>query len=193
MAAVRLISKRPSPTYRINPSGAKKGTVSSSSILSISNALSATYVFFKQSMLSDAKGTILKDIVETCPELIAWLTARRLPELKKELWYSYFSVNADLVSDLCIKYEALSREIDAVSLDDTPWKRALEIYKKRFDVPFEMEITNLKGAIIGESIPRVEFSFSRDGQTVTLSRDKLDELDTLSQGEKRALLAASIP
>lgn len=145
-----------------------------------------------EQMLSDAKGTILKDIVETCPELIAWLTARRLPELKKELWYSYFFVNADLVSDLCNKYEALSREIDAVSLDDTPWKRALEIYKKRFDVPFEMEITNLKGAIIGESIPRVEFSFSRDGQTVTLSRDKLDELDTLSQGEKRALYLLNI-
>ncbi len=145
-----------------------------------------------EQMLSDAKGTILKDIVETCPELITWLTIDRLPKLKKELWYSYFNVNADLVSDLCNKYETLSRAIDAVSLDDTPWKRALEIYKKRFDVPFEMEITNLKGAIIGESIPRVEFSFFKDDQTVTLSREKLDELDTLSQGEKRALYLLNI-
>lgn len=145
-----------------------------------------------EQMLSDAKGTMLKDIVETYPELITWLTIDRLPELKKELWYSYFHTNADLVGDLCNKYDALSREIDAVSLDDTPWKHALDIYKKRFDVPFEMEITNLKGAIIGESIPRVEFSFSRDGQNVTLSRDKLDELDTLSQGEKRALYLLNI-
>lgn len=124
-----------------------------------------------EQMLSDAKGTILKDVIETCPELIEWLTEERLPDLKKNLWYSYFCANADLLNDLIAKYEALSREIDNVSLDDTPWKNALDIYKKRFDVPFEMKITNLKGAIIGESIPRVEFSFSRGENNVTISRD----------------------
>lgn len=126
------------------------------------------------------------------PELISWMTRERISVLKKNLWLSYIQANAVLFSDLCDKYETLSREIDSVSLDDTPWKQALEIYKKRFDVPYDMEISNLKGAVIGESIPRVEFTFIKDGQQVTLSRDKLDELDTLSQGEKRALYLLNI-
>jgi hypothetical protein len=145
-----------------------------------------------EKMLSDAKGTILRDIIEINPELLAWFTTTRLPELRKDLWYSYLQANSDLLVDLCKKYEDLSCEIDEVSLDDTPWKQALEIYKKRFTVPYEMEITNLKGAIIGESIPRVEFSFKKDGHSVTFSRNKLDELDTLSQGEKRALYLLNI-
>lgn len=145
-----------------------------------------------EQMLSDAKGTVLKDIVESTPELVTWLTPEQLPELKKNLWLSYLQSNSELLEDLCSKYEALSNEIDEVSLDDTLWKNALEIYKKRFDVPYEMEITNLKSAVIGESIPRVEFSFKKDDKEVTFSRNKLDELDTLSQGEKRALYLLNI-
>lgn len=145
-----------------------------------------------EQMLSDAKGTILRDIIETTPELINWLAIDRLPLLRKALWLSYLNTDKTLFLDLCTKYKALSQEIDAVALDDTPWKRALEIYKKRFSVPYKMEISNLKGAIIGESIPRIEFSFLKDGRKVVLSRDRLEELDTLSQGEKRALYLLNI-
>ncbi len=145
-----------------------------------------------EQMLSDAKGTVLRDVIEATPELINWLTIDRLPSLKKTLWLSYLDTNKSIFSDLCKKYEALSQEIDAVALDDTPWEHALDIYKKRFSVPYEMEVSNLKGAIIGESIPRIEFSFSKDGQKVVLSRDRLEELDTLSQGEKRALYLLNV-
>lgn len=143
-------------------------------------------------LLSDSKGSVLRDVIETNPDIVSWLTSARLSELRKCLWLSYFQRNRGLFDDLCSKYEDLSREIDAVALDDTPWKKALEIYNKRFSVPYKMEIVNLKGAIIGESIPQIEFSFTNGEQTVKLSRDKLDELDTLSQGEKRALYLLNI-
>lgn len=71
-------------------------------------------------------------------------------------------------------------------------EKAIEIYDKRFSVPYKMEIANLKGAIIGESIPKIEFSFTDGDQTVRMTRDKLDELNTLSQGEKRALYLLNI-
>ncbi len=147
---------------------------------------------FIEKMLSDAKGTVLKDIIETTPELIEFLASKKLPELRKNLWLSYLQDNNELLSDLCKKYKELSKEIDEVSLDDTPWKNALEIFKKRFDVPYQMEIKNLRGAVIGESIPRVEFSFEKAGRKVTLSRSRLDEIDILSQGEKRALYLLNI-
>ena len=145
-----------------------------------------------EKLLSDAKGTLLRDIIETNPEIIGWLTTDRLPELKKCLWLSYMQKNIDLFDDLCAKYAELSREIDSVEIDDTPWKKAIEIYDKRFSVPYKMEIANLKGAIIGESIPKIEFLFTDGDQTIRMSRNKLDELNTLSQGEKRALYLLNI-
>ena len=105
---------------------------------------------------------------------------------------SYLQKNTALFGDLCAKYAELSCEIDSVEIDDTPWKKAIEIYDKRFSVPYKMEIANLKGAIIGESIPKIEFSFTDGDQTVRMTRDKLDELNTLSQGEKRALYLLNI-
>ena len=145
-----------------------------------------------EKLLSDAKGTSLRDIIETNPELIGWLATDKLPELRKCLWLSYLRKNTDLFNNLCTEYAELSREIDNVEIDNTPWKKAIEIYDKRFDVPYEMEIVNLKGSIIGESLPKVEFSVTDGNQTVRMSRDKLDELNTLSQGEKRALYLLNI-
>jgi hypothetical protein len=55
-----------------------------------------------------------------------------------------------------------------------------------------MNIANLKGAIIGESVPQVEFSFQKGTKTKVVDRSKLEELDTLSQGEKRALYLLNI-
>lgn len=145
-----------------------------------------------EKLLSDAKGMLLKDVIETHPEIVEFLAMDQLPMLRKALWLSYISDNKGLFDDLRDKYHALSNEIDSVSLDDTPWKRALDIFNKRFSVPFLMEISNLKGAIIGESIPRIEFLFEKDGRTVKINRARLDELDTLSQGEKRALYLLNI-
>lgn len=145
-----------------------------------------------EKLLSDTKGTSLRDLIETNPELLNWLKKDKLNELKKCLWLSYIHKNITLFEELCGKYDSLFCEIDSVNIDNTLWKQALEIYNKRFSVPYSMEIVNLKGAIIGESIPKVEFSFSEGEQTVKLSRDKLDELDTLSQGEKRALYLLNI-
>lgn len=145
-----------------------------------------------EALLNDAKGISFKDTIETHPEIVEFLALDQLPVLQKSLWISYINDNQRLFDDLCEKYRALSDEIDAVTIDDTPWNHALEIFKKRFTVPYTMEITNLKGSIIGESIPRVEFSFNKGERTVSIDRAKLDELDTLSQGEKRALYLLNI-
>lgn len=145
-----------------------------------------------EKLLSDAKGMLLKDVIETHTEIVEFLTLNKLSELRKALWLSYISDNQRLFDDLNDKYHALSDEIDSVILDDTPWKHALDIFNKRFSVPFSMRISNLKGAIIGESIPRIEFLFEKENRTVSVERTKLDELDTLSQGEKRALYLLNI-
>lgn len=145
-----------------------------------------------EKLLGDAKGTILKDVIETHPEIVEYLSLDKLDTLKKILWGSYIKANEALFHDLCDKYHGLSDAIDAVAMDDTPWKHALDIFNQRFSVPFTMSVANLKGAIIGESVPQVKFTFTNGTDQKTIDRSQLEELDTLSQGEKRALYLLNI-
>lgn len=145
-----------------------------------------------ESLLSDSKGMELKDVIETNPEIVEYLSIDRLPLLRKCLWGSYIKSNRNLFDDLCKKYKEFSRAIDEMQLDDTPWKKALDIFKQRFTVPFSMKVTNLKGAVIGESVPQVEFTFSKGQETKAIDRNELEKIDTLSQGEKRALYLLNI-
>lgn len=145
-----------------------------------------------ENLLNDSKGIVLKDIIETNPEIIEFLALDRLQILKKCLWGSYIRHNSILFEELRDKYNDFSEAIDALEIDDTPWKKALDIFNQRFTVPFMMNVVNLKGAIIGESVPQVEFSFKKGDTVKTIDRSKLEKLDTLSQGEKRALYLLNI-
>lgn len=145
-----------------------------------------------ENLLNDSKGIVLKDIIETNPEIIGFLALDKLQTLKKCLWGSYIRHNSILFEELCDKYNDFSEAIDALEIDDTPWKKALDIFNQRFTVPFMMNVVNLKGAIIGESVPQVEFSLKKGDTVKTIDRSKLEKLDTLSQGEKRALYLLNI-
>lgn len=145
-----------------------------------------------ENLLNDSKGIVLKDIIETNPEIIGFLALDKLQTLKKCLWGSYIRHNSILFEELCDKYNDFSEAIDALEIDDTPWKKALDIFNQRFTVPFMMNVVNLKGAIIGESVPQVEFSFKKGDTVKTIDRSKLEKLDTLSQGEKRTLYLLNI-
>ena len=145
-----------------------------------------------ENLLNDSKGIVLKDIIETNPEIIGFLALDKLQTLMKCMWGSYIRHNSILFEELCDKYNDFSEAIDALEIDDTPWKKALDIFNQRFTVPFMMNVVNLKGAIIGESVPQVEFSFKKGDTVKTIDRSKLEKLDTLSQGEKRALYLLNI-
>lgn len=145
-----------------------------------------------EKMLGDVKGTALKDVIELNPELIEYLAVDKLDILKKSLWGSYLKKNETLLRDLCEKYRVLSDAINAIQLEDTPWKNALDIFNQRFTVPFSMNIANLRGAIIGESVPQVEFTFTKGEEQRAIDRNRLEEVDILSQGEKRALYLLNV-
>ena len=144
------------------------------------------------SILSDAKGSSLLDEIELHPEIVEYLAIDKLPELRKMLWRSYIECASSVFAELRKKYEDLANDIDNLEIDDTPWKEALSIFEKRFSVPYQMGIENLKGAIIGESVPHVVFTFSKGNRKKRITRTRLDEIDTLSQGEKRALYLLNI-
>lgn len=108
------------------------------------------------------------------------------------LWASYFSSCKNLLDSLKEKYDLLSDSLK-FGTDNTKWQEALNIFNSRFGVPFRMEIANLRKSIIGEGVPHAVFCFdSPDGKHVRKERTELTEMDTLSQGEKRALYLLNI-
>lgn len=147
-----------------------------------------------EKILSTSKGKELKDILELNPDLIKWLKTEKMLELKKILWLSYFQtkeINIKL-NELSVEYLNFEKEIENLKTDNTEWERILNIYKTRFSVPYEMKVSNIKNAIIGANIPQIEFRFKDGENEKTLDRKFLKELDTLSQGEKRALYLLNI-
>lgn len=153
-----------------------------------------------EKLLSDAKGMILKDEIENHPEIIEELRSENLNNFRKKLWLSYIKAEESKFNILKNEYLILKGKIDSLDIDETPWKEAINIFNDRFTLPYKMEIENLTSSIIGESLPKVVFSFCDkenfddcdNNDWVKLNRDELEKVDTLSQGEKRALYLLNI-
>lgn len=143
-------------------------------------------------MLSDVKGVELRDAIKNNPELISYLKLDQLDSLRKNLWLSYIKEEQVKFEELYSKYVMLETEINNVDLDETPWRKALNIFEERFSVPYSMSIANLKSSIIGDSLPSIEFEFKRNENEAHVDRNELERLDVLSQGEKRALYLLNI-
>lgn len=145
-----------------------------------------------EKLLNDSKGIVLRDVIENNPHIIPYLKTDRLGFLKKQLWISYIKKHIEIFQELENKYNLLEDKLGTVNLEDTQWSRALRIFEERFTLPYKMSIQNYKSTIIGSSIPKIEFTFKKNGKSVNLDRSRLDSIDVLSQGEKRALYLLNI-
>lgn len=147
-----------------------------------------------EKILNTSKGKDLKDLIETNPYIITWLKTENLNELREILWLSYLQSEdiKPLLNDLLEDYTSFYADTQNITDNNTEWKRILDIYKQRFSVPYEMQISNLKNAITGANIPQVEFLFKDGDNQKILKRKDLVNLDTLSRGEKRALYLLNI-
>lgn len=145
-----------------------------------------------EKLLSDSKGIVLRDIIENTPDVIAYLNSENLSDLRIQLWLSYLVAEKIKFQELISEYQILEQELSELDMDMTPWRKALNIFEQRFTVPYKMIVSNMKSSIIGESIPRVLFSFHQNEQTIELNRTELENKDVLSQGEKRALYLLNI-
>ncbi|WP_375724102.1 hypothetical protein LXN10_00985 [Arcobacter sp. KX21116] len=153
-----------------------------------------------EKLLSDAKGMVLKDTIEKYPDILLELKIENIENLRKKLWLSYFKNDEENFNSLKEKYQLLKENIESLDINDTPWKEAIDIFNARFDLPFKMDIENLTSSIIGESLPKVVFSFCDkeniddciENDWVRLNRDELEQHNTLSQGERRALYLLNI-
>ena len=118
------------------------------------------------------------------------------PELFKEkLWKAYFLVHRDTFKILLDEYETGKKRIEEItkeaSDEATKWQEVINIFNRRFSVPFIVSIENKKDVILNSVTPNFSFKFADDdGESIPVEHRKLVEI--LSNGERRALYILNI-
>lgn len=119
-----------------------------------------------------------------------------VPALKRSLWECYLAGAPDLVSKALDDRDKAEADILRIARDaeaeQTIWEKVVEVFNRRFDVPFEVSVTNKPQAVMGASPPKLAFTFcdGRGDEPRTIEQDDLYGL--LSIGEKRAYFLLNI-
>ncbi len=123
-----------------------------------------------------------------------------IPELgnllsfKQKLWISYLKQRKDTFRDLLESYRAGKDELTSIIQQakdqETSWIKVIEIFNKRFVVPFSLEVDNQDDVILKSEVPSIKFLFKDSDGQATIG--KLELLQVLSNGEKRALYLLNI-
>lgn len=131
-----------------------------------------------------------QEILEQFPDIAAELSD--IDQFKKSLWISYYlayKIEFDnLYESFIEKKEELIEIENSANEEDTMWHEVKEVFKSRFHVPFNIEIENQINAVLGTKAPNLVFSFNdENGEKIRFNRGKLDSLNFLSVGERRAM------
>ncbi len=135
----------------------------------------------------------LQEFIANSQEVLALLG--NLEQLKEDIWKSYFKEHESLYLELIEKFQAAEvrqKQILAeATRQRTDWEDVVEIFNRRFFVPFKLTVTNRESVMIGRAqVPSLGFVFEEDGQTADVERSDL--LKVLSTGEKKALYILNV-
>ncbi|MCZ4302190.1 AAA family ATPase [Microbacterium oxydans] len=124
-----------------------------------------------------------------------------LPELvnvdrfKERVWKSYLKANEGLYSEAVARFrgaEARKKEIQAAAADQRgQWEEVIEIFNRRFFVPFTLTAKNRTNVVLGlDAVAKIGFEFEDGADSIEVERDDL--LEVLSTGEKKALYILNV-
>lgn len=107
---------------------------------------------------------------------------------KKKVWVKVFLYYERLLDELIDDYnkaqEDLKKLRDDARKQVTDWKKALDLFKERFFVPFSIEPSNQEDVILNMELPSFKYIFSDSRGEKEVTKDNL--LNVLSTGERRA-------
>ncbi|MCC7005307.1 MAG: hypothetical protein IT497_01515 [Ottowia sp.] len=101
------------------------------------------------------KNTVMRDFenyLQNHEELLTKLAD--IPAFKKEVWKSYIKIKSDLYQSLLDKYQttaARRKEIQQQAAEErTQWEAVIDIFNKRFSVPFTLKLVNQEAVILDQ-------------------------------------------
>jgi len=117
-----------------------------------------------------------------------------LGNFRQKLWISYLKSQKELYLNFLKEYqlgkESLEKIIEQAKTEQTHWRNVIEIFNKRFSVPFKLIIQNQDDVILKLDVPSIAFKFKDQDGEAAVEKPKL--LQVLSSGEKRALYILNI-
>ena len=107
---------------------------------------------------------------------------------KKKVWIKAFLYYEHLLDELLDDYNKAQKDLKKLRDDArgqvTDWKKALDLFKERFFVPFSIEPSNQEDVILNMELPSFKYIFSDSRGEKEVTKDNL--LNVLSTGERRA-------
>lgn len=133
-----------------------------------------------------------RDILENNQFLFPEL--ENLPFLASKLWIAYCVTIEETYTALNEEYAQSKGKIDTIlkkaKEEETSWHKVVDIFNKRFSVPFIIKIANQEDVMTQEALPVVVFDFNDTQNQTAISEELLKKV--LSNGEKRALYLLNI-
>lgn len=110
-------------------------------------------------------------------------------EFKKNVWYGFIHNiihDADvLINTYKDKIKDLAALLEKARKENSKWHTIVDLYNKRFNVPFVVEIKNIADVILKEDTATLIFKY-KDEQGEPIEQQKDSLLKVLSKGELRA-------
>lgn len=117
-----------------------------------------------------------------------------LDKFKKKVWCSYLKKNNTDYYDLLNLYKTGKTEIEKIIIqakqEETSWKEVVDIFNKRFSVPYRILVKNQDEVILKGIAPNVVFEYLDGTSTKEIGGREL--IGILSTGEQRALYLLNI-
>lgn len=154
--------------------------------------LKATFESIDSKLTKNKDLKEFRDILENNQFLFPEL--ENLPFLASKLWIAYCVNIEETYTVLSDEYTQSKGKIDTIlkkaKEEETGWHKVVDIFNKRFSVPFIIKIANQEDVMTQEALPVVLFDFNDTENRTAVSEDLLKKI--LSNGEKRALYLLNI-
>jgi len=81
-----------------------------------------------------------------------------------------------------------------VEKETTKWKRVVELFNRRFSVPYTLSVVNQENVILKDETPTIHFDYhdQKDEKRRPKRLQRSELVRSLSSGEKRALYILDI-
>lgn len=125
-------------------------------------------------------------LLQANPDLV--IEYKNVELFKKKVWikaFEEFQADAKILLDEVKKAQReLAKLNEAAKKEKTDWDNALELFKQRFYVPFDIEAANQEDVILKEAMPSFKYIFKDELGSSEVTKENM--LSVLSTGERRA-------
>lgn len=141
---------------------------------------------------SNTKTKNFQNILVEHEEIIPYLDD--IDNFKKSYWIAVFNSEKEQFLTIINEYNDKHSELDRIRLDalneQTKWQKIIEIFNKRFHVPFTLKLENKEDVILKEDTPRISFYYEYNDEAIEISLETLKEIS--SAGQERAMYLLDI-